>query len=56
MIKPDGVPDEAWIAFHKYEMSTGSSFGEHEDDWMPWWSCWYNGWIAGHNYVVKAGS
>ena len=46
---PDDNPEDAqahnWPRFTAFCEAEGISL-DHEDDWLPWWSCWCAGYQA----------
>ncbi len=44
-VQPDGVLNSEWAAFEK--LADANGYGDHPDDWQPWWECFHAGWVQG---------
>jgi len=42
------IGDDAWKAFVIFADGNSIDVDGFEEDWKPWWDCWYNGHISGY--------
>jgi len=45
--RPEDATFYGWDEFQSWADAHG--VGDHPDDWMPWWGCWKNAYVAALN-------